>query len=199
VADTWDALSEEFSHLLCRLETDWSADESACFWNRVASPPLVNQLWGVARRALRDPELAQDVVQQCLMSLAVARKWDPRRRTSLAAWVFSWLRNFIRNARRGRRRYENHFEAYDPDQTYSGFRTLPQIERQLSASQQHLEVAAALSTLHPIDQGILRRHLIDDVPLSVLAEEMNLPPSTVRMRKLRALRALRRQLDSDQR
>ena len=146
-------------------------------------------LFGVARRILRDPELAEDVLQNALVT--VWRKLPHLREPDrFEAWAFRILVHACyADAPRNRR-------------WASMVRILP-IERagnddEIQSISDREELEQAFSTL-PLDQRavfVLHHHV--GLPLVAVAETLGIPDGTARSRLHYATRALRAAFEANQ-
>jgi RNA polymerase sigma-70 factor, ECF subfamily len=149
------------------------------------------RLYAVATLILRDPDRAQDAVQDALISawrgiraLREPDAWD--------AWLYRLVVNACYRLSRRERRAATVIELHvgddepdaadavvslaDRDQLERGFRRLPADQR-----------------------AILVLHYYLGVPLTEAADVLDIPPGTVKSRLHRATRAMRAALDADAR
>jgi RNA polymerase sigma-70 factor (ECF subfamily) len=142
----------------------------------------LRRLDAAARLILRDPDLAQDAVQECLI-----RAWRDLPGLRDPARFDAWLRRLTVNAcldlarRRRRRRIEVELSPIDslnvPD--HSG----PFGEREL--------VDAALRRLDPGHRAVVALHYLLGMPLPEVAVSLGIPYGTAKSRLHYALTAMR--------
>ncbi len=150
---------------------------------RALQEPLYRHVLAI----VADPHTAADVLQETL--LAVCRKLrtlrDPR-------WFRAWsyriaTRTAIRHARR-----EHRWTAAQGDEALAALAAddpEPRFDPSLLAA-----LPAALSTLSPASQLVVRMHYMDELTLAEIAEALELAPGTVRSRLAYGLAALRKTL-----
>jgi len=150
----------------------------------------IGRLYAVARLILREPELAEDAVQEALVAawrdLPALR--DPDR---FEAWLHRLLvRSCYREARRSRRigRIEVQVTPLDlgrPD------------ESRLIADRDQLE--RGFRRLDPEQRSILVLHFFSGNTLVEIAETLQIPTGTVKSRLHRAIQSMRADLDAEAR
>ncbi|MDX2024465.1 MAG: sigma-70 family RNA polymerase sigma factor [Deltaproteobacteria bacterium] len=129
--------------------------------------------------------VADEVVQESLISVwRRAGQFDPERGSS-SAWLFSITRNtFISHVRKQKRH-----EASPEDPTLASHNDTPEA-RAISSQARH-NLQEALASLPPEQASVLRSAYIKGQPLRVIAEQQNLPLGTVKTRARLALEKLR--------
>jgi len=136
-----------------------------------------------ARYLARDPDQADDLVQECLLR-AIARidSWEPG--TNLRAWLFVILRNiFISELRRaGRAPTEGAIEDEHPGLAVSGRQ-----ETRMAL----VELQKALDMLSSEHREVLLLVAVEGLKYEEAAEVLAVPVGTVRSRLSRARSALR--------
>ncbi len=146
------------------------------------------ELLAIAYRVLRDPELAEDAVQQ-----AFANAWRElphlREVDRFDAWLYRLLLNASFREARDRRRHWGHIrklasvdERSDDEATSIANRD--QLER-------------AFRRLSPEHRAILVLHHYAGMPLIEIADAVGVPPGTARSRLHYATRVLRAALEAD--
>ena len=146
--------------------------------------------YSIARLILRDPELAQDAVQEAFVAAwrDLAGLRDPDR---FEPWLTRLVvRSCYREARRRQRvgRFEmdiGYIEPGAPDES----RRIADRD-QLERGFRHLE---------PEQRAILVLHFFGGLPLTEVAEMLAIPTGTVKSRLHRAMQAIRATLDADAR
>ena len=135
-----------------------------------------------ARVLLRDPDQADDLVQDCL-ERALSRRGLWRRRGNFRAWLFTILHNLAAN----RFRSESRRPSVVPiDQANALGRPPEQIDA-VSAS----EVVAALKQLNQDQREVLVLVAVEGLRYSEVADVLGLPLGTVMSRLGRARERLR--------
>lgn len=144
-------------------------------------------LGAFARRLARDPDEAEELVQETLVT---AWTHPPQERAGLRPWLATVLRNRLRMQRRGEARRQAReavhgptpTEAVGPDAAVARIRVLN-------------ELTAELERLDPEDQQLIVRRFLDGQSAADIARAMSLPAGTVRSRISRILARLRERLD----
>lgn len=135
-----------------------------------------------ARYLVRDPDRADDVVQECLVrALGKANRWQPG--TNLRAWLFVILRNcYIDQVRRA-----GHHPAgggVDPDRQSLG--TAESQEQRVALG----EIRDAFLRLKEEHREILLLVVVEGLGYQEAADVLGIPVGTVRSRVSRARQAL---------
>jgi RNA polymerase sigma-70 factor (ECF subfamily) len=141
-----------------------------------------------ARYLRREPDHADDLVQECLVrAIAKVHKWQPG--TNLRAWLFVILRNCHINEIRHERRIGplDDTTAAQPLLAASG---TPETSVALS------EVRTAFLSLSQEHREVLLLVAMEGLQYDEAARILHLPVGTVRSRLSRAREALRRGLES---
>lgn len=142
-----------------------------------------NDRWlrDLARRLVRDPELAADLAQQTWLSVFSSAREQAVQRGLLRVALRNVLLNFRRSQERRARR-----EAQDapPPAEPEAADLLARVEAQRA-------VAAALLTLAEPYRGTLLRRFVEGLPPQAIAMRTNVPVETVKTRLKRGLELLR--------
>jgi len=147
---------------------------------------MAPRLLPVALHLCGEPASAEDALQETfLVAMQRAETFDPQRR--LEPWLVGLLTNIVRNARRhGTRRRTGAL----PDLAGSG--------EEPSVAAERTELVAALRThldaLPHEQRQAVRLRLVHGMAPAEIAEVLEVPPGTVRMRLHRGLLALRKLL-----
>ena len=156
----------------------------------VLAAPLATRFLGVARRILRDLDLAQDATQQALIATwqDLPRLSDPSR---FEAWSYRLLvRICYAEGRRKRRQAEN-------------LRLLPVSPESADDSADSVidreELEAGFRRLSIDHRTVLVLHHFLDLPLDRVAEILGIPVGTAHSRLHNAMRGLRAAIDADSR
>ncbi|WP_149539420.1 RNA polymerase sigma factor [Siccirubricoccus phaeus] len=161
------------------------APEAEAFAAAVAAE--IPRLRRFARVLVRQPDLADDLVQETLVR-AIAARTQFQRGTNLRAWLFTILRHARAAAlRRAARSPMVHPETL-PDAPVSG----GQEERQAMR-----DVAAAFNLLSPLHREALWVVVVEGLDYADAARVLGVPPGTLRSRLSRARDQLRRALGQD--
>jgi len=144
-----------------------------------------------------DPDLAETIVQDCLLKAYNARA-SFRGDASLNTWLTSIAVNLIRDHQRTQKfRFWKQAKASAVDVTdVSSFiatdETSP--EARLIARQQVQRLSGILETLSDNQRSVFLMKFSDEMDLSEIAEAMRMPVNTVKTHLHRALKAVRLQL-----
>lgn len=141
-----------------------------------------------ARFLMRNPDTADDLVQETLMrAVAAADSFQPG--TNIRAWLFTILKNATRNyARRQRRNPVDSIDTLDM--------TAPS-ENQADplAKLEFTELVAAIDVLPSTFKQVVLLCGVEGFQYEEAAEIMGVPIGTIRSRLSRARRILRRKLE----
>jgi len=148
------------------------------------------RLYGVARLILRDPDRAQDAVQEALVlawkhvrALRDAAAWD--------AWLHRLtVRACYRSARKVRRRDLIELHVV-PDDRPGDFSDLS-----FSVAERD-RLARALARLTLDQRAVLVLHFYLDLPIDRVADILDIPPGTAKSRLNRGLEAMRTAIGPD--
>ncbi|GEM73417.1 hypothetical protein SAQ01S_31830 [Sphingomonas aquatilis NBRC 16722] len=172
--------SERIEALLVHLGARDEPDRAA-FGEELAR--LRPRLTAFARRWTRDPDLAEDLVQDTMLRAWVARaRFDPG--TNMRAWTFTILRNRFLSQQRG-----NRFLA-DYDET-AAEAILSRNETQ-SASLELKQTLALLADLPHDQQAALRLVILEGESYENAADRLGVALGTLKSRVFRAKEAVRR-------
>jgi len=164
-----------------------NGDEEA-FASLAAS--IGGRLHGVARRILRDVDLADDATQQAL--LAIWRDLPGLRDPSLfEAWSYRLLVRACYAEGRRTRRWAPNLRFLPMDATDAG--------EELAAVVVRDQLERAFRRLSIDHRSVVVLHHYLDLPLDEVAETLGVPVGTVRSRLYHAMRGLRAALDADAR
>lgn len=133
--------------------------------------------------------LAEDLVQETMLSLwRKASYYDPAR-AGVATWVFTIARNlWIDHTRRQRNPADL---PPDPEEAP------PSLEDELLGAERDLRVRNALSGLSPEQQTIIRLSYYSEKSQSDIADELGIPLGTVKSRTRLAMARLRALLEDE--
>jgi len=153
--------------------------------DREAEAELVNlfsaRILAMAAHRGKDPDAALDITQNVLMAVICAiRDGHLRAEETLGGFVYGTARNLISNHFRAVARHRE--EPLEQDVA------VPSLENQLIQAERLRIARQVMATLGRKDRQILLFSLIDGMKPGEIAEEMDLNPEVVRMRKSRALR-----------
>jgi RNA polymerase sigma factor (sigma-70 family) len=145
------------------------------------------QLLGFARARCRDPALAEDTVQETMLSLMRALQ-SYRGDGPLEAWLNRLVVTSCSRLRRGK---ANEAGLHDDIETTPLADKADNQEATLLLSEQMSVLAAALSKVPEPNRTLLLRHEADDEPLDRLAVEFGLTVDGVKARLKRTRAELR--------
>jgi len=140
-----------------------------------------------ARALVRDPDAADDLVQDCL-ERALSRWMLRRADTDLRPWLFAILRNLHVDGHRGRARRGPHL-AWDDDHD----RPIPPDQE---AGLGLRDTLAALDRLPEDQKSLLLLVGVEDLSYEEAARVLGIPLGTVMSRLSRGRRAFRTLLDT---
>jgi RNA polymerase sigma-70 factor (ECF subfamily) len=142
------------------------------------------ELYGFALRSLREPELAEEAVQETFIrAWRAGRRFDPEL-GSLRTWLFAILRNVVIDLGRARAaRREIPGEIPEPADE--------PLERALLAWQ----VEEALRRIGEAHRNVIVETYFRGRPYAELAEELGVPEGTIKSRVYYGLRALRNAME----
>jgi RNA polymerase sigma-70 factor (ECF subfamily) len=147
---------------------DWDGARARCFRE--------------ARRILRDPEDAEEAVQEALM-----RAWRSQATCRTPSTPLPWLVQITRNeairlaVRRQRRQASEIHDMSDRFEVESG------LERTIES----VATAQALSVLRPDERTLIRLRYEEDLTQGQVAERLGIPEGTVKVRLHRVRARLR--------
>jgi len=152
--------------------------------------PMIPALRRYARALLRDAELADDLVQDCLER--VVGRWSQRRDTDEPRqWTFAILHNLAVDAMRRRTRRGVHLAIEDVDER----------EMAVAGGQEdglrHAELLRALETLPPDQRSVVLLVSVEDMTYAEAAAALGIPLGTVMSRLSRGRERLQRALDGE--
>jgi RNA polymerase sigma-70 factor (ECF subfamily) len=160
--------------------------------------PVGNRLLGIARKILRDPDSAEDAVQQ-----AVIQAWRELPRLREADRFDSWLTKLLVNAcyqeARRSRRHASRVDRLGAAASGGTAGSEPAITDDADLLAQRELIERAFQTLTPAHRAVVVLHHYADLPLVEVAAIAGVPPATARSRLHYALRALRAALEADER
>jgi RNA polymerase sigma-70 factor (ECF subfamily) len=150
--------------------------------------PLLPALRGYARTLLRNREMAEDLVQDCLER--VVSRWSERRSVeSTRSWMFSIAHNLAVNRLRQQTRRGPHLAIEDVDES-----TLMQPAAQEERIR-HNELLRALQALAANQLAVVVLVCVDGLSHAEAARELAVPIGTVMSRLSRARSRLQRALE----
>jgi RNA polymerase sigma-70 factor (ECF subfamily) len=163
----------------------------------IACLPHQAELYGVAMRICRDPDMAKDLVQETLMRAMCAwASFEPG--SNLRAWLFRILTNSFINGYRKRRRHQK-FAAERPGDALTALYGRDQdrtddLEEALVEGELSDEVQDALGHLGADYRDVVERADLNGEKYKDIAEALHVPIGTVMSRLFRARRVLETEL-----
>ncbi|MEM5312512.1 sigma-70 family RNA polymerase sigma factor [Paraburkholderia sp. JHI869] len=152
--------------------------------------PLIPALRRYASAMVRERDLADDLVQDCL-ERAISN-WDTRRRAeNTRQWVFAIAHNLIVNNLRQRARRGVHLDIEDVDE---GTFAMPAPQEHRI---RHGELMKALATLTEDQRNVILLVSVEDLTYAEAAKTLNIPIGTVMSRLARGRERLQSALDGD--
>jgi RNA polymerase sigma-70 factor (ECF subfamily) len=149
-----------------------------------------DRLLGIARKILRDPDAAEDALQQAVITAwrTLPRLRDPGR---FDAWMYRLLvRACYAESRDARRRFAGHVRELSGE---------PAGEDATEAVARRDLLETAFRSLSPAHRAVVVLHVYADLPLIEVATITGTGASTVRSRLHYALRSLRAAIDAAER
>lgn len=106
----WGQYLDKFADTLSKSAEDWSRAQAHELWDELARGPLNRCLFRfVLRQGVRNPDDAEDVLEDCLGDLAIQRSYRPNGQgpKGFRSWIYACLRNQVcrfttRSAKRSR-------------------------------------------------------------------------------------------------
>lgn len=149
-----------------------------------------DRLYGLAYRVVRDVPVAQDAVQQALLdawrdlpSLRDAERFD--------AWITRLVLRSCYDEVKRQRRFAGSVRWLSPDEPDRPDSSLAVTDRD--------QVERGLRSLSVDHRAVLVLHFYLDLPLTEIAERLDIPVGTARSRLHYAMKSLRAALEADER
>ena len=133
--------------------------------------------------------VAEDVVEDCFINL-----WKKRKTIASASAVKSFLYTSVRNASVDHLRKEKRGREYAKYIQKMDAGIEGDVTRKIVAGQSREQVSIALKKLPPKHRRVIEMIYIEEKKLKEVADEMKIPLSTVKSRKIKALELLRKLL-----
>ncbi|MDH3663297.1 MAG: sigma-70 family RNA polymerase sigma factor [Alphaproteobacteria bacterium] len=138
------------------------------------------------RRRGADEVLAEDLVQDVMLTVWRRASLYDRQQASVSTWIFTIARNKHIDALRRERRPE-----IDPEDPALVADPKPAVDQLVSQDQISERLRAAVRELPEEQADVLRKNFFEDKPHKVVADELALPLGTVKSRIRLALAKLR--------
>lgn len=152
--------------------------------------PLIPALRRYARAMVRDRDVADDLVQDCLER--VVGHWDTRRRAEdTRQWVFAIAHNLIVNKLRQDARRGHHLDIADVEEA-ALVTPAPQEHRV-----RHGELMSALAALPEEQRAVILLVSVEDLSYAETAKALGIPIGTVMSRLARGRERLQRALEGE--
>ncbi|MFT3981188.1 MAG: RNA polymerase sigma-70 factor [Ferruginibacter sp.] len=135
-----------------------------------------------ANRLLKDPDMAEDIVQDCFVLL-----WQRRDRLSHINAIKSYLYASVRNqCLKHLEKLQRQQPQHIPTSEEASF------EEAVIASETARELYQLIDSLSPALQQIIRLYYLEGKSNKEIAEQLHIEPDTVIRQRLRAIMALRK-------
>ena len=136
------------------------------------------------------PELAEDLVQETMITVWTKASQFAPQRGAASTWIFTIARNLrIDRLRRESSAFFVDLEGFDaPSADSSG-------DENLNRTQEDSHVARALAQIPPEQRELLILSYVEDVPQVMIAQRLKLPLGTVKSRMRLAYRRMRKLLE----
>ena len=149
---------------------------------------------GLARRVVRQPHLAEEIVQEAFVGVWRGSKGFDQERGSVRSWLMAAVHNravdAVRREEAQRRRAEE--VAADPD--LEPVDPSASVVEELNVLQQRAAVREALEKLPPEQRQVIELMYFGGQSQSRISERLGLPLGTVKSRTLLGMRRLRAEL-----
>jgi RNA polymerase sigma factor (sigma-70 family) len=156
----------------------------------VLATEIADRFLAVARRILRDMDLAEDATQQALLAIwqDLPQLRDPAR---FEAWSYRLLVRACYAEGRKERRWAPNLRVLPMDEAV--------VDRDLSSVVDREQIERGFSRLSIDHRAVVVLHHYLDLPLDRVADVLGIPVGTAHSRLHHAMRGLRAALDADSR
>lgn len=152
--------------------------------------PMIPALRRYARALLRDPEHADDLVQDCLER--VIGRWPQRRDSEEPRqWAFAILHNLAIDSMRRRARRGIHLAIDDVDENEMA------VPGRQEEGLRHAELMRALEDLPPDQRSVVLLVSVEDMTYAEAARTLDIPLGTVMSRLSRGRERLQKALNGE--
>jgi RNA polymerase sigma-70 factor (ECF subfamily) len=152
--------------------------------------PMIPALRRYARALLRDPELADDLVQDCLER--VIRRWSQRRESEEPRqWAFAILHNLAIDSMRRRSRRGVHLAIDDVNENEMA------VPGRQEDGLRHADLIRALEALPPDQRSVILLVSVENMTYAEAAKMLEIPLGTVMSRLSRGRERLQKALDGE--
>ncbi len=138
-----------------------------------------------------DAELAEDLMQDTMLSVWQKAEQFSNWRGSLNAWVYTIARN--KRIDRFRKQGTQHYVDVSE---YDLVDDNPDSERQVSSMQQDRIVSEATASLPAEQRQVVHLSYVEELSQSEIAQKLGIPLGTVKSRTRLAFRAIRKELEA---
>lgn len=152
--------------------------------------PIIPALRRYARALVREPEQADDLVQDCLERV-IARWGQLRKDESPREWAFSILHNLAIDGMRRSARRGVHLPIDDVDEAEMV------VPGRQESHLRHAELIRALEALPPEQRSVVLLVSVEDMTYAEAAKALDIPMGTVMSRLARGRERLQRALDGE--
>ncbi len=145
----------------------------------------------LARRIVRQPFLAEEIVQEAFLALWRNPAGYDQQRGSVKAWLMGTVHNRAVDAVRREEAQRRRAEDVVIDLEVPGGDPAERVVEELGLPEERRAVRAALDGLPPEQRAVIELMYFDGLSQSKIAERLSLPLGTVKSRTLLGMRRLR--------
>jgi RNA polymerase sigma factor (sigma-70 family) len=145
----------------------------------------------LARSVVRQPFLAEEIVQEAFLALWRNPSAYDQQRGSVRAWLMGMVHHRAVDAVRREEAHRRRTEAAVPDALDREPDPADQVVDQLGLPEERKAVRSALDELPPEQRRVLELMYFDGLSQSKIAERLSLPLGTVKSRTLLGMRRMR--------
>jgi RNA polymerase sigma-70 factor (ECF subfamily) len=153
----------------------------------------------LAQRVVRQPNMAEEIVQEAFMAVWRNPKAYDAERGSVKSWLMSMVHHRAVDLVRREESYRRRAEDSIPDAMHDVADHADEVVDQVGMPEERRAVRAALDELPQEQRDVLTLMYFDGLTQSQIAERTGLPLGTVKSRCLLGMRKLRARLEGPER